>query len=187
MSGGLPSAVPLLKDNQVTSPRSCLERLVILILIERPLLLILLFKPELHIRIILGVQYVTTSFTCAIPKDRTLIAIEKIHLSREPPHGIGGQVRVSDIPLRRDPHSCRAIRVPSKNGALTTTGPGNSRTPAATATYNMVAVAKLTISTLFLVHPFMKLHFLPPVNAWNMIAARAASLGLGRIVLPLLH
>ena len=73
------------------------------------------------------------------------------------------------------------------NKALSTTGPGTARHPDATVTYGMVAVVKVTISPLLMVHPLLRSPFLTPVNALNLVAARAAYLGLEYIVTPLLR
>ena len=50
-----------------------------------------------------------------------------------------------------------------------------------------LAVCKTTISLLSLVYLLFGSPFLTPINAWNMITARAASMGLERRMLPLLQ
>ena len=69
--------------------------------------------------------------------------------------------------------------------ALSTTGPGAARLPNSTVTSDMVA--KVTIVPLALVHPLPRSPFLIPANVWNLIAARAASMGLERRVAPFLQ
>ena len=49
----------------------------------------------------------------------------------------------------------------------------------------MSAVARVAIAPLSLVHLFQRPPFMTPVNAWNLVSARAESLGLERIVTPL--
>ena len=66
-------------------------------------------------------------------------------------------------------------------------GPGTARLPDAIMTSDMFAVPGVAIAPLLLVHPLLRPPFLTPANAWNLIAARAASLGLERRVTPLLQ
>ena len=66
-------------------------------------------------------------------------------------------------------------------------GTSTARLPDATATYDMRAVAKVAIALLSLVHLLPRSPFLTLVNDWNLVAAKAASLGLERIVTPFLH
>ena len=71
--------------------------------------------------------------------------------------------------------------------ALIATGSGTERLPDKTATYDMVAVAEVTIAPLALFRPLLRSPFLILVNAWNLISARMASMGLGRRVSPFLQ
>ena len=70
---------------------------------------------------------------------------------------------------------------------LATTGLGTPILPVGTAASDAVAVANITITPLALVHLLSRSPFFTPINAWNLIAASAVSLGLDGRVMPLLH
>ena len=80
-----------------------------------------------------------------------------------------------------------APTVAELNTALATTGPGVTRLPEDTAALDTVAVCKTAIALLSLVHLLLGSPFLTPINAWNLVAARATCLGLEHRVTPLLH
>ena len=73
------------------------------------------------------------------------------------------------------------------NAALATMGPGVIPLLEDTAASDTVAVWKTAIAPLALVHPLLGSTFSTPINAWNLVAARAMSLGLEPRVMPLLH
>ena len=77
------------------------------------------------------------------------------------------------------------LTVAELDEALLTTEPGTVTLPEATTASNTVAVAKVNITPLSIVHPLMRSKFLTPVNAWNVVAVRTASLVLERRVTPL--
>ena len=71
--------------------------------------------------------------------------------------------------------------------ALSATGPGTPRLQEVTPLSNTGAFYKTTIAPLALVHQLLRSPFLTPTNAWNLIPARAVSLGLESRVSPLFH
>ena len=73
------------------------------------------------------------------------------------------------------------------DAAIAATRPDAPRLLETTAASNIVVVPNTTIASLAKVQPLMRSPFLTPINAWNLIAARAISLGLERGVTPLLH
>ena len=73
------------------------------------------------------------------------------------------------------------------NTAIAATGPGVPRLQEVTTSSDTVALCKTTIAPLALVHAMLGSPFLNPINAWNIIYARAAYLGLECRVIPLLH
>ena len=73
------------------------------------------------------------------------------------------------------------------NSAPAAIVPGVPRLQKATTSSTTVAVCKIMIAPLALVHLLLGLPFLTPINTWNLISARAESLGMERRVTPLLH
>ena len=150
-------------------------------LTERPLLLICLLTPEPHIRVLWGVHYVIPYFTRATSEDAEVLAFSQDFRLGILPTSV--EVKVEWLTAQ----DVATPTIAELDAALATTGPDTPRLPEATAASDMVAVAKIIIAPLALVHLFLSSSFLISINAWNLIAVRAASLGLEIRVTPLLH
>ena len=150
-------------------------------LTEWPLLLTYLAKTKPHIPILWGAQYTNPSFTRATPEDRNvLVLLRDVRLRHLPPIV---KVKAEWLTVR----DVATLNVAELDEALLKTEPGTATLPEATVASNTVAVAKVNITPLSLVHLLMRSKFLTPVNAWNVVAVRMASLVLERIVTPLLY
>ena len=170
----------LLEDRQGTLPRSRLERLATLPLTERPLLLVCLSTPDSHIRVLWGMHYMIPSFTCATPEDGAVLVFPRNDRLRILP---------TTVEVQEDWLSVQDVVTPTAtelDAALAVTGPFAPRLPEVNAASDTVAVAKITLAPLTMVHPLQRSPLLTPLNAWNLIAMRAVSLGLEHRVTPLL-
>ena len=142
---------------------------------------IFLANPDLHIWILLGVQYVTPSFLHSTLEDRTVLTFSSEFRLRHLPATVEVNADWLTVQYAETP------TITELDEALTTKGPGPARLPEATAKSGTVAVANVTIAPLLLVNPLLRSPFLTPVNTYNLVAERTASLVLDRKVNPLLY
>ena len=126
-------------------------------------------------------QYVTPPFMSTTPSDRTVL-------------DLATDVQLGNLPkkvkVKAECLTAQYFTTPTVaylDEALAKTGPGTARLLYEIATSDTVAVAKVTIAPLLLVHPLLKSNLLTPVNAWNLVATREESLGMENRVEPLLH
>ena len=114
-------------------------------------------------------QYVTPSFARATLEDGAVLAFSQYVRLRMLPAAV--EVKPNWLTVRNVP----APTIAELNAALVTMGPGVISLLEDTAASDTVEVWKTAIAPLALVHLLLGSTFSTPINAWNLVAARAMS------------
>ena len=150
-------------------------------LAERPLLLTCGNKPSPHIRVLWGVQYVTPSFARATPEDGKVLAFARDVRLGTPPHNRGSPGRLAHSVVRTGPDHCGAQCRPRGYGA------SNDPTHRRRRGLRHGGGLQDHHCPDGLGTPVVGSPFLTPINTWDMITTREASLRLEHRVIPLLQ